>query len=397
MAKAKKDPIFNFKRTSIEKLISKPVKPVNFLIQFIIAAAKLISLVSAGGTGKTQIAMQMAFSIMTAEPFLGIFEVFGPGVVLIICTEETKQELVARLKTILEHHLAKIEDEEKKESERERLTNLLKERARISYVGTDENFCFYPDESSPSSTQRVKRFCYEELEDSVKMIIIDNQSQLMLGEHNSTSAAALYMKKCVALAKDTNATVLNLAHTNKSSETNDLEVRLAAQSLLGSVSYINIPRMILTMTRLKATDKITLPESIKLSDVVAMKIAKSNLGNTLVETIFLRRCVNGVLELISVQEFLQEQEFIEITKIIEANPTINQTSLIEEIMKGLGKSKRAAANLLNRCVDMEIVLLDRQTKNNACLYTFDKEKRQELYEQIKIRNNKINDHLGKVA
>jgi hypothetical protein len=151
------------------------------------------------------------------------------------------------------------------------------------------------------------------------------------------------------------------------------------------------------MTRLKATDKITLPESIKLSDVVAMKIAKSNLGNTLVETIFLRRCVNGVLELISVQEFLQEQEFIEITKIIEANPTINQTSLIEEIMKGLGKSKRAAANLLNRCVDMEIVLLDRQTKNNACLYTFDKEKRQELYEQIKIRNNKINDHLGKVA
>jgi len=392
-----KDPIFNLKNTSIKKILNKPFQSAKFLVKFLIAAMKLISLVSAGGTGKTQIAMQLAFSVITGEPFLGIFDVLETGTVLIICTEETKEELVARLNLILNHHLQKIEDENIRESEKERLVELLKNNTRISYVGADENFCLYPDDNVPTSTARVKKFCNEKLTNPLKLIIMDNQSQLMLGEHNATSAASSYMKKCVALSVETGSAVLNLAHTNKNSETFDLETRLAPQSLLGSVSYINIPRIIITMALLKTTDKVTLPDSVNRADVVAMKVAKSNIANTLKETIFLKRCHDGVLELISVQELAPEQEFIEIMNIIQNNPNINQSALVDEIMKELGKSKTAANNLLQRACDLNFINATKSKKNNACIYSFDNVKRDELQTIIDTKSQQMNSTLKKAA
>lgn len=392
---SKKDVIFNLKNTSIKKLINKSFAPAKFLIQFLIAAKKLISLVSAGGVGKTQIAMQLAFSIITGEPFLGIYDALETGTVLIICTEETKRELVARLKLIMSHHLSKIEDEELRKTERKRLKRLLKERTRISYVGADESFCLYPDDKTPTSSTRVKDYCNNKLADPPKIIIVDNQSQLMLGEHNATSAAAIYMKKCVAISSETDAAVLNLAHTNKSSEGNDLETRLAPQSLLGSVSYINIPRIIITMSRVKATDKIEIPDSVNLADVVALKVAKSNIANTLKETILLKRCHDGVLEMMSVRELIPEQEFIEVTNIILNNPKINQTALIDEIMKELGKSKTGANNLLQRACEAKIIIPGKGKKNNACTYSIDEEKRKEFLTTIETRSSQVNTIIKK--
>ena len=387
---SKKDSIFNLKNTSIKKLINKTFSPVKFLIMFLIAAKKLISLVSAGGVGKTQIAMQLAFSIMTGEPFLGYFEVRQTGTVLIICTEETKRELVARLKIILNHHLCKIEDEEFRRTEKKRLKKLLKEHTRISYVGADESFCLSPDDQIPTSSTRVKKFCNEKLATPPKLIIIDNQSQLMLGEHNSTSAAALYMKKCVAICSETSAAVLNLAHTNKSSEGNDLEARLSAQSMLGSASFINIPRIIITMARLKATDKVEIPDSVDMADVIALKVSKSNVANTLKETIFLKRCPDGVLELMSVRELAPEQEFVEVANIIQNNAGINQKALRNEIMKELAKSKTGAMNLLQRACESKFVIPGKGKKNNACTYSIDQDKLNELIATIETRSSQIN-------
>jgi RecA-family ATPase len=377
---SKGEKIFTLEETLINKFMKKKIQLPKYLIQHLIPDQKLTLLASAGGVGKTQVTSQLSFSVATGEKFLGKFEVNKMGKVLIISTEEDRSEIAQRIKQIETHHLNSIDDPEERKAEKKRIRKLLKKNIRVAYVGADPSFVLSPDENDINRC-RILRFCKQELKSPPSLIVIDNQSQLMLGEHNSASAAAIYMRQLVSIMKEVGCAIINLAHTNKASARLKLDQRLSAESLLGSASYINIPRLVLTMTRVKAGE-VVIPEHPKPRQIVAIKAAKTNIGGVLEEIIFMNRCSDGVLDYLPLPQSSPDFEYLKIMKFVEENEGMNQSNLSRLLIEEEMLTKNESINLLKRAVNQSYLRIEKG-ENNAKLYYVNKSKLKELTKTLK--------------
>src|SRR5690606_3062732 len=87
-------------------------------------------LVAGGGTGKSYLMLQLAVSIVTGRPFLGL-AVEEPGSVLLICGEDDRDEIHRRRRRVVGSMRERDEFGEREDA-------LVRERLRIaSRVGED--------------------------------------------------------------------------------------------------------------------------------------------------------------------------------------------------------------------------------------------------------------------
>lgn len=378
------DRIFNKTSTSIQGFWrSKPLEYLylitNLLIEGIVAA-----LVSPGGVGKTQIALQLCYSVTTGEPFLGKFAVPTTGKILYLATEEPKEEIYRRLTLIVKQTLSKIDDKKARKSKKEELKKLLEKNFILASLLDEADFNLCPDDGPVKNQDRILKFV-NEMKRPPKLIVLDNQTQLYALDHSSTNLANLYTKTLRKLST-TGACVLTLAHTNKSSDDQPLKKRLSTTSLMGSASFSNGCRTVIGLTRLSREEAQPVGQYSEYSDFLALQIIKNNFGGLHPEIIYLGRSNEGVLEYIPTPS--PQHEMYQVIKIVKDNTGCNQGEITELVMKHLKLGKNEVSRVLAKATADKFLSVT-SGKNNAKFYTVIQDKLEELEKELQAENPEL--------
>lgn len=183
--------------------------PNDWLVDRLIYRGTICMLDGLGGTGKSYIALQLAISIATGLPFLGLLPA-QQGRVIILNGEDPEAITHSRFRRIAESYVREIGEKEMYEAAR-RITHVSMTSVEASSVLIDERM-------QPTQTYaELKQFCDAWKPD---LIIFDPLSFFLAKENDNSYAAQFY----IALRK-LKSTILFLHHFNKSGMNGEGEER----------------------------------------------------------------------------------------------------------------------------------------------------------------------------
>lgn len=359
----KSEKIFTEEKTSIHSMLEEEPSELEMLIPSLIPKTSIVIISAPGGSSKSFMALQLGFSLAAKKKFLGKFEPVKRRRVLYISGEDDKDEVHRRLKSIVDHQLDSGDPAKKA-----KCLEKVKDRLRIAFTHEEPNFLLYSNRTPLDNADRIIKFCVDALERPPDLIILDNLTVFHDADHNSADQASGMMRQLRKIHNKTLATVLLIAHTNKSSQEGNINSRLASASVLGSTAFSNNSRLVISMTQVNEGDKLTFPPDVKVKDVVAMKISKANSGILIKDILFLKRNHNGVVEYI---EPITADPRIEVCKVLEAigdNPEISKTELVGYLRTDCGMSKNAATNLIERVLADKLILQEETGTNNRKIF-----------------------------
>jgi RecA-family ATPase len=87
---------FSMDELRISSWLETEPKPRQFILQRFMPVGKTGMVVAPGGTGKSQLLLQLAMSVAAGIPLFGRYEVESPGGVLAFFTEDDTEELHRR-------------------------------------------------------------------------------------------------------------------------------------------------------------------------------------------------------------------------------------------------------------------------------------------------------------
>jgi len=206
------------------------------------------SIYGKGGSGKSLLAMQLALSVATGQPFLGL-TVTTPVPTLCVFCEDSDDELHRRKEAILnspEYTFAR--DVEKAPVYLWARVGKENDIARISDTGNDV------------ITGNFKKDLVKALENMPKghkLLVLDTLSDIYLGNENIREQVNKFVKTHIAsLLKDYDCSILILAHPSRTgSNTGDM--------LSGSTAWENAVRNRLTFAQHKDYESLMILKRIK--------------------------------------------------------------------------------------------------------------------------------------
>jgi len=260
--------------------------PRRWLLEDCLPLGKVGLLVAPGGTGKSQLALQLAIAVATGGTLADWWKVGEKGRVLALFAEEDEEELHRRVSTML-RHLGSTHETYEWEADLRRNLHIR------SMIASDNLMTKVDKDGAVSRTDFVERLCatVRELPD-LKMIIVDPASRSRGGNENFAEDATRFVEALELIAKTTGATVLVLHHANKASTKDGEQNQGAAR---GSSALTDGVRWQMNLANItdKQTDDLGLAEDAK-HEYIAAKVTKSNYA-TAGGTVFLRRGEQGVL------------------------------------------------------------------------------------------------------
>jgi RecA-family ATPase len=205
---------------------------------------EISSLYGAGGAGKSLLALQMAISIATGTPFLGLQTVLSIPALVVFC-EDSKDELHRRVNAI--KSAPEYDFVDQSEYDQVRLwprVGMVNDIARASIAGNDIV-------DGPFKAVLEKELSL--MPKGNKLLILDTLSDVYLGDENTREKVNKFVKTHLGgLIVKHNLTILILAHPSRTGvNTKDL--------LSGSTAWNNSVRNRLTLsTHKKDPDKMVL-------------------------------------------------------------------------------------------------------------------------------------------
>lgn len=358
-----KEKIFTKDKTSISELIDTEPDPIDMIISGLIPKTSIIIISAPGGTSKSYLCLQLGVSVAINLPFLGKFLPQKSGRVLIISGEDEKGEVHRRLKNILNVDLEGLTEEKK-----EKVIKKLKTRLRIAFTHQESDFVLYSTRKEVDNADRIIRFCKDQLKYSPDVIIFDNLTVFHDADHNSADLASGMMRTLKKIHQSTSATIILIAHTNKSSQDGSLSSRLAAASVLGSAAFSNNARQVISMTQVTENDNLRFVGNTSSKDVVAMRISKANYGTLNKDILFLERNQDGVLKYIEPKSQDPRIESFNVIVTIKRNPSLNKTALVEKLRQEFKMSKNYATNLIQRLQNEKLIDQKETGTNNSKIF-----------------------------
>lgn len=175
------------------------------------------AVVAQGGAGKSQWLMQLCYSVSTGIPLAGHWSVGEPGTVLMLCAEDSSEDIHRRVHRI--HHQVG------KGMSTSQLDALQKNFLIRSVAGLDVQLTQLNGKNEVLRTGLTEQLLLTAQQaDNLKLIIIDPASRFRGGDENSNAHATRFVQTLEYLVKNTGATVLIAHHTGKgainSKETN---------------------------------------------------------------------------------------------------------------------------------------------------------------------------------
>ena len=279
-------PLFDLDTARIDRFLNHDPPPRRWLLVDCLPLGKVGMLVAPGGTGKSQLALQLAIAVATGENLADWWQVGEKGRVLALFAEEDEEELHRRVWAILRSW--------KSRSDTMALEADLRRNLFIrSMTGADNLMTKAEVGASVTRTDFAERLCATvgEVPD-VKLVIIDPVSRFRGGNENGAEDATRFVEAAELIAQGTGATVLLLHHANKASTKDGEQNQGAAR---GSSALTDAIRFQMNLAQLtdKQADELCLEDDTR-HEYIAVKVTKSNYAPR-GGTEYLRRGDCGVL------------------------------------------------------------------------------------------------------
>ena len=202
-------PLFDMAAARVDRFLDADPPARRWVLTDCLPLGRVGLLVAPGGTGKSQLALQLAIAVATGTGLADWWAVGEKGPVLALFAEEDEEELHRRLRAILR---ARISSPDNKAFVAELRNNLHIK----SMTGADNLMTRAEAGGSVTRTDFAERLCLTVASvPGVKLVIIDPVSRFRGGNENYAEDATRFVEAAELIAKTTGATVLLLHHANK--------------------------------------------------------------------------------------------------------------------------------------------------------------------------------------
>lgn len=202
-------PLFSIADYKASRFFNRDPKPRRWLIQSLIPAGILASLVAPGGTGKSNFAMQLGVTIATGFPLADHWQGGETGPVLMLLGEDDEDELHRRVQNITQQLVMNGDYGAVK---------ALGDNLIIKSVIGENNLltATNPNSREVELTVRLQQLVVTAKQiPELKLVVLDPASRFRGGDENAAQDVTRFVEACEQIAQQTGATVLVIHHTNK--------------------------------------------------------------------------------------------------------------------------------------------------------------------------------------
>jgi RecA-family ATPase len=268
---------------------TKTPRPRRFVVKGLLPLGVTVVLAAAGGTGKSQFALQTAMSVATGDTLCGKWEVEEPGASLLIFAEDEDAENHTRF----HNAFARMTEGDSPEEVARKGDAVDKNFYIKSLAGEDARLLTQDKNGWKVNNRRVQDIidAAKQIPD-LKLIVLDPASRFRAGDENDNQGATHFVQVAERILKATGATVVITAHVNKGAARGGDDSSGAVRGASGLPDGARMTLLMRTMSEPEAkAQRITPADKWRY---VRVDTGKFNYGPPVHET-WLRKVAGGYL------------------------------------------------------------------------------------------------------
>jgi len=201
-------PWFDIADARVDRYLLTPPPPMRWVLDGFLPLGIVAAIVAQGGVGKSQLLMQIAYSVATGIKLADHWSIGEVGSVLMLCAEDSTEEIHRRVHRIHKQLGAAM-------------TPALRSRLEANFLirsVTGENALLTQVERANEATRTAlteQLLLTAKQAANLKLIILDPAARFRGGDENSNPHATQFVQALEYLAQTTGATVLIAHHTSK--------------------------------------------------------------------------------------------------------------------------------------------------------------------------------------
>ena len=270
-----------------ELLASLP-PPREWLLSEFLPKKIVASIIAAGGTGKSFLAMHIAVALAAGSSLFSKYIASTPTKVVFISGEDDKTELQRRLHSVTQGMPPNL------------IKSISSNIQFIDLADSFELFTYKPPSGEVNMTTvpvDLVSAIKQKLGDEVGLVILDPVSRFRGGEENSAGDTTRFVQALQYIRDQLSATVLTLHHVNKGAKTNGSTQNNAR----GSSAFIDGVRLVYELNAIGEDEvKKQYGSSGLIPRLMTLNSVKSNYGKP-IEPLTLSKKTDGSLELFTMQ------------------------------------------------------------------------------------------------
>jgi len=272
-----------FELIPASRLLATPPPQREWVIKDFLPKKIVASVIAAGGTGKSFLAMHIAVSVSSGSSLFGKYLPTSPSKVIFISGEDDANELKRRLHKVATNLPVNVNQNVEK---------------NLHFIDLADSFELFTERSSKgevSITKVPEKICSQIkaiVGDEVGLVIIDPISRFRGGEENLAADTTRFVQALQQIRDRLNTCVMTLHHVNKQSGGNGATQNNAR----GSSAFIDGVRLVYQLNPLSDQELRHYGDVVNLPKLLNLQSVKSNYGRP-IEPMLLARCDDGTLEL----------------------------------------------------------------------------------------------------
>lgn len=350
------NPALALKASSCLRFLENQPEPREFIVDDFLPRLNVGVIAAPGGTGKGYFTLQLALSVATGVKFLGRFKIASPGGVLYCNAEDDEDEIHRRFLGCLKEVIRKAGKEEK-----ENALGALGERFYSPSLTGKHRLTLYPDKEGTNKRDLLN---LARAIPDLRLIILDPANRIMAGDFNRVEEVTAFIQSLEEIATDTGATILLVTHTNKASQGGDRDLKHSAGAVLGSQSFVNAARWVMTLSTFDDSMRKKLQFAGPLEKFVSLRIPKANYLAPGLGELHLERVVDetdatglgsGPLRLVDLGKKEKEVTPEEVAQWVSENPGLTKTATRDAIKGKFGTPKHKTGMAMEEAIKMGLV------------------------------------------
>ncbi len=269
-------------------LLASPPPPREWLLTEFLPKKIVASIIAAGGTGKSFLAMHIAVALAAGSSLFSKYIASTPSKVVFISGEDDKIELQRRLHSVTQGMPPNL------------IKSISSNIQFIDLADSFELFTYKPPSGEVSMTTvpvDLVNAIKQKLGDEVGLVIVDPVSRFRGGEENSAGDTTRFVQALQYIRDQLSATVLTLHHVNKGAKTNGSTQNNAR----GSSAFIDGVRLVYELNAISEEEvKKQFGASGLIPRLMTLNSVKSNFRKP-IEPLTLAKKTDGSLELFTMQ------------------------------------------------------------------------------------------------
>jgi RecA-family ATPase len=258
--------------------------PREWLLTEFLPKKIVASIIAAGGTGKSFLAMHIAVALAAGSSLFSKYIASTPNKVIFISGEDDKTELQRRLHSVTQGMPPNL------------IKSISSNIQFIDLADSFELFTYKPPSGEVNMTTvpvDLVNAIKQKLGDEVGLVIVDPVSRFRGGEENSAGDTTRFVQALQYIRDQLSATVLTLHHVNKGAKTNGSTQNNAR----GSSAFIDGVRLVYELNAISEEEvKKHYDSSGIIPRLMTLNSVKSNYGKP-IEPLTLSKKNDGSLEL----------------------------------------------------------------------------------------------------